>query len=213
MKEGDRKLSKQFVGKYLARFRSSLGGFTLLELMAVTGILAILAAIVVPAVGGTTSSAREAQQGADMNAVTQGGQRWNADFRDYPTYADLNGSAWAAGALPTGKASCTTEPCYGTASTDPLVFSEDDVAGIKFADSALLNSTTKVFDLDYLGGAPDHAADSNLTIDTTGTTFTLRRKGERTYVKLQAATATKTFPVWALDINGESWVFVNAASY
>ena len=98
----------QKIMRMLRATRKGQRGFTLVELLTVTAIMATMSAIVFPAVTGTASATREGDQAVDLNSVQTAVERWNADYLDYPTYADLNGTAWALGALPTGGAAIGT---------------------------------------------------------------------------------------------------------
>ncbi len=188
-------------------------GFTLVEMLAVLAILSILSGLVFPTVAGTTSTGRRSQQTTDMKEVESAVGRWNSDFSDFPTEADLNPAAlWAAGALPTS-ATTGTGDTPGTTPSTPLTFSESAIAKIKFNDTDTKDGATVTFNRDYLSKSPDHAADSNLTVTTTGSTFTLKKSGDDLYVKLVASATTKLFPVWGLDSKSQAYVFVNASTY
>ncbi len=60
-------------------FKRGQKGFTLVELMVVMGIIAVLAAIVVPAVTGTKGPAEGAQFKGDANAVQSAAAKFNSD--------------------------------------------------------------------------------------------------------------------------------------
>ncbi len=194
--------------KMLQAKRMGQRGFTLVELLTVAAILATMSAVVFPAVTGTTTDTRESDQAVDLNSVQTAVDRWNSDFGDYPTNADLNGSAWSAGALPTGGAATGT----GT-SGDPFVFTQTKLAKVKFDDTDTKDSLAVYFNIAYLRSSPRHATDTDLTIDTTGTTYKTKRGSDDIYVKLTASTATKLFGVWSLDYTAKPWVFVNSYSY
>ena len=69
----------------LRRNEESEGGFTLIELLIVIVILGVLAAIVVFAVGNSTSQSKSAACKADMKAVEVGLEAAKANKGAYPT--------------------------------------------------------------------------------------------------------------------------------
>lgn len=176
--------------------RKGQRGFTLIELMTVAAIMAILSAIVFPAVTGTTATSRESTQSVDINAVQTGVDRYNQD-------TGLNASAAfaaiAGGDLPAGTATGT-----GT-SGDPYVFTDLDITGVDFG----------VLDFDYLRNLPDHATEV-ITVASSGTSAVIRivRGGNDVYVQLSNTTGgSLDFPAWGLNGQAVVWSFIDANVY
>jgi prepilin-type N-terminal cleavage/methylation domain-containing protein len=189
-------------------------GFTLVEMMVVLSIMAVMAAIVFPAVTGTTTTSREATQPMDINSVQTGVDRFNADDTDgkpWPTEAALDGTSWTAGAVPSAAVTGS-----GT-SGDPYDFADDAVAGIKWDSPATADGVSKTFNPDYLRTLPDHTAATDvISVASTAEsdTFLIKKGGEDVYVKLSNTTAGAVdFPMWGVDQEGSVWVFVSADSY
>ena len=183
-------------------------GFTLIELLTVAAIMAVLSAIVFPAVTGTTSTSRESTQSVDINAVQTGVDRWNSDFSDWPTSAQLNGGPLAS-LLPTGDTSGS-----GTSSSTPILFTEDDLSPINFSDLDAFTGTEFIPDL--MRNAPDHATDADITLTSVDADldFLIKRGGDDLYIRLVAPVAGSVdFPVWGVDADGKAWVFFDADSY
>ena len=63
------------------------GGFTLIELLVVIGVLAVLAGVVVFAVGGVTDSAEEQACATEQKTIETALEAFRADTDAYPTAA------------------------------------------------------------------------------------------------------------------------------
>jgi prepilin-type N-terminal cleavage/methylation domain-containing protein len=189
-------------------------GFTLVEMMVVLSIMAVMAAIVFPAVTGTTTTSREATQPMDINSVQTGVDRFNAGDTDgspWPTLAPLSGTDWDAGELPTAADAFTGAGTSG----DPYLFDYDSIAGIKWVSPATADGESRTFNPDYVRSIPDHATDT-ITVTASGTSdvFLIKKGGEDVYVQLSNSSAGNLdFLKWGVDHEGSVWVFVDADSY
>jgi len=65
--------------KALKRFLRSRAGFTLVEMTVTVGVIAVAAAIVLPAVTGVTTTTRQTSHKADIKQLEQGVARYEAD--------------------------------------------------------------------------------------------------------------------------------------
>ncbi len=63
--------------------RARVGGFTLIELMVVIAIVAILAAIALPAYGDSVRKSRRGQAKADLTELAQRAERWHTVNNTY----------------------------------------------------------------------------------------------------------------------------------
>ena len=190
--------------KLLNAMRKGQRGFTLIEMLAVTAILATVTAVVFPAVTGTNTEARQSAQTVDINAVQTGIDRWEQDFGDFPTFGEGNSpfTTWVAGQKPTGTATGA-----GTAN-DPFSFTEKMLAAINFADS----DTGVVFEDDILRNKPSHADDAAVASDLAANVVLIKRGGADVYIKFAGSGAT-TMPIWGMDIDARPWVFISSNEY
>jgi prepilin-type N-terminal cleavage/methylation domain-containing protein len=76
------------LNRYVQRMRESEAGFTLIELMIVIVILAILAGIVLFAVGGVTDRGTVAACKTDLSTVSTGVEAYYAKHGSYPPNLD-----------------------------------------------------------------------------------------------------------------------------
>lgn len=158
-------------------------GFTLVELMVVMTIMSILAAIVVPAVTGTTTAGRGTSMTADINTVQNAVERFVGDHPKgneggWPTCDGLkpnSGSTplvWGASFI--DKADGKTVRVFGLPAS--LVLAPDDVADATSGATNVANggcaailstsaavSTTAVIGASYLRTAIPHAAATRAT--------------------------------------------------
>ncbi|NLX55640.1 MAG: prepilin-type N-terminal cleavage/methylation domain-containing protein [Planctomycetaceae bacterium] len=72
------------VGARRSRIRGARTGFTLVELLTVIGIIALLIAILLPALGRVRSHAKATQTAGLLNAIDKGLESFHADFGYYP---------------------------------------------------------------------------------------------------------------------------------
>jgi prepilin-type N-terminal cleavage/methylation domain-containing protein len=196
-------------------FRKGEKGFTLVELMVVMAIMSVLAAIVFPAVTGTTTVSRQTAQPMDINQVQTGTDRFNSDDYDgypWPTDASLTGvtTPWTAGNLPTGSG-----PTGSGTSSDVYVFTQNDIAGIDWTSTANVSGQSMFFYPDYVRNRPDYAGETIIVAaSSTSDNFTVKKGGEDVYIQLSNTTGgSLTFDKWGLDKDGSVWVFVDAESY
>lgn len=66
------------------RRRGASGGFTLVEMLVVIGMIAVLAAIIVPAVGTAMRHARRTRMAADLQTIASALEVYKQDNGDYP---------------------------------------------------------------------------------------------------------------------------------
>lgn len=85
-----------------ARRANGEGGFTLIELLIVIIILAILAGIVVFAVGGTSKNAAVAACNSDAKSVETAVEAYDAQMNAFPTMSQLVESTTDANGNPVG---------------------------------------------------------------------------------------------------------------
>lgn len=118
-------------------------GFTLIELMVVVAVIAILAAMVIPAAADAIRSSIEARTKADLNTVRVAIKAYYTDFGTYPTdhLGDLIDKGYLRGPqLPMiweppyhaeGNGVCTGPPTQDTldACTDAYVYDNDPNSG------------------------------------------------------------------------------------
>jgi len=71
--------------------RNQRGGFTLIELMVVVGIIALLAGFAIPNLLTARTKARVSRALADMRTIATGLESYNADKQTYPPSTDENG--------------------------------------------------------------------------------------------------------------------------
>jgi type II secretory pathway pseudopilin PulG len=64
------------------------GGFTIVELLTVMGIIAVLIGLLVPALGLVKDKAKEVQQGAQFNSIKVGLDLYKVEFGSYPPSND-----------------------------------------------------------------------------------------------------------------------------
>ena len=64
--------------------RNSRLGFTLVEIMLVVVIIGVLAAMLVPRVGGRTAQAKDARAKSDIEAIAAAVELYELDLSDYP---------------------------------------------------------------------------------------------------------------------------------
>ncbi len=67
--------------------RSKQGGFTLIEVIVVLAALAILAALLIPVIGGLPQQAEEAKAGNDARAIGEAVQNFYTDLAKWPVYS------------------------------------------------------------------------------------------------------------------------------
>lgn len=65
--------------RMLRRLGRAADGFTLVEMTVVVGIIAVLAALTLPAVSGVTTSTRDTSKSGDIKAVEQAATRYESD--------------------------------------------------------------------------------------------------------------------------------------
>lgn len=73
--------------------RKSPGGFTLLELMVVVGIIALLAALALPSFLAQVRKSRRSEAIATMNTVALDEEHWRAECPNYATFGDSSCAA------------------------------------------------------------------------------------------------------------------------
>ncbi|MBI4311834.1 MAG: prepilin-type N-terminal cleavage/methylation domain-containing protein [Chloroflexi bacterium] len=207
---------------------NSQRGFTLVEVLIVVAVLAVLAAIVTPAVSGVISSARAQGKEGDIKNVETGVQRYSADN---------------ANALPiTG----TTEPTASVAivaSTDNVIRVKVDTLATNPSDFTSLaadvtcGSGTEVMTLalaqcfgaldfagklvpDYVKAAPKHATDAVTVLAAdlvTGADLTLTgADSSKNTIEfyLDAAIASGDgLKVWNVDADSKIIVLKNDVDY
>lgn len=79
--------------------RRSEGGFTLVELLIVIVVIAILAAIVINTFAGVQARARDTERQTDMKAVASQLEVYYTNEGEYPTDAQMTGTAASTLAL------------------------------------------------------------------------------------------------------------------
>lgn len=189
-------------------------GFTLIELMAVMAILSGLSAITFPAISGSVTVSKATTQSVDT-ASTQRAVDWfhSEAVTLYPSQPASSGviTPWATGGLPQGSATGGT----GATAATPIIFTQDDIAGIDFQAQVLLNGVTKTFNGDYLRGLPRHAGETLLVqAGEDSPVFHIQRRGADTFVQLRnTASVATVFHLWGLDKASEVWLFVDQLVY
>ncbi len=183
-------------------------GVTLLELVVVLSILAIVSALVTPAVSGQTTRARAATKAADTSTVQGAVDLYSgeapASSDDNPRYPVNQGTLpTAADYHATITSFRLSDGSTATLYVKPLLFSASYTA----ADS----STTKTFAPDYLKWAPKHKA---VTVDADGKDSngvrvfsggTISFTGGRDYSETgtgAGSPAPTSISVWVVDHNG-----------
>jgi len=75
------------------RGRRRGGGFTLVELLVVVGIIALLVTILTPALGRAMALARRAVCATNLGSIGRGLMLYDTEYKTYP-YVALNGGGW-----------------------------------------------------------------------------------------------------------------------
>jgi type IV pilus assembly protein PilE len=120
-----RRMGREGVGSV---WRRTVGGFSLIELMAVVVVIAILALVALPAYMDSVRKSRRAEAITLLNAVAQAQERWRANNPTYSTLLTASGVNVAnpgSGYYTLGLASATATGYVATASA----------AGAQAADS------------------------------------------------------------------------------
>lgn len=189
-------------------------GFTLIELMAVMAILSGLSAITFPAISGSVTVSKGTTQSVDMASAQRAVDWFHSEAVTlYPTEPAPDGATtpWATGGLPQGSATGGT----GVTAATPIIFTQNDIAGIDFQAQVLVNGTTKTFNGDYLRGLPRHAGETLLLqAGEDSPVFHIKRRGADTFVLLRNTGSVATvFHLWGLDKASEVWLFVDRIAY
>ena len=95
-------------------------GFTLIELLIVIVVIAILALIVIPKVATATARAKASAQEANVHAIQNACEIFNADTGLYPTnLSDVTATSWqfANGTVPNPSATSSTSGAPLTATS------------------------------------------------------------------------------------------------
>jgi len=90
--------------------RAALPGFTVIELLVVIVILIILAALVVLTASGVQAKNRNGDRQTDIDTLRGQLESYYAQADKYPTFANLQDSAWRAKNLPNLKDGAIDDP-------------------------------------------------------------------------------------------------------
>ncbi len=200
--------------KIATRLKNRERGFTLVEMMAVTGILSVLSAVAFPAVVGTASVGKSTTQTVDITGVQRSFDHFKSGpGADYATFASLPGTVatWADGQLPTEPITTGDGKSLSTA----MVFTQENIAGIDWSASNDIDGETTYFVGDYIRITPDHF-DDVFTVGpgANSPVFRIKRLGQDFYVQLENTAATSIdFLRWGADYKGLVWVFVDQETY
>ena len=170
------RMEKRLCGTATYEPRASVGGFTLIELMIVVAVIAILAAVALPAYFDTVRKSRRADAITALSQITQAQERWRANS---PTYSSDLGSS---GLMVTSAATPVTTS--GTVSC-----SEFDMPSGHFRTRLCTNSAADANRTSYTvvaTGIGSQASDSkctSLTLTVTG--------GQLAYTSVGTATANQ----------------------
>lgn len=184
----------------MKRLFHSSRGFTLIELMVVMTIMSILAAIVVPAVTGTTTAGRGTTMTADVNTVQNAVERF---VGDHPK-GDLGGWPTASGNKPTaGEVSLPLD--WGAAYVDKQdgvtvkTFGTMSTGNPSLVNNGASDTTLRaVFGSTYLRTAIPHAG---AFITGTGTVTTPTATGPYTRSAANSDLNDAVITTFTVDIN------------
>ena len=193
-------------------FHKNQRGFTLIELMTVASILAVMSAVVVPAVTGTSTASRASSQAIDINSLRSAIDQFKSEMTKWPTDGPLYTGSWLPGGLPAGSGT-------GTGAVDnPYIFEDGDVAGVNFNATGTVQSFVKTFISDFFRVPPSYSTGSSSLVTVAASTsslpFQILKGGAVVYLKLQNnSTSPLNFKVWSVDKNGEPWIFLDKDKY
>ncbi len=193
-------------------FRRGQRGFTLIELMTVASILAVMSAVVVPAITGTSTASRASSQAIDINSVRSAIDQFKSEITRWPTDGPPYGSPWVAGGLPKGSGEGSG------IETDPYIFDDGDITGVNFNATGSVQGVIKTFYSDYFRVAPSYSRDSSSTFSVAASTstpvFQILKGGSSVFLRIKNnSTSALTFKVWSVDKNGEPWIFIDKDKY
>ena len=202
-------------------------GFTLVEILIVIAVLAVLAAIVTPAVSGVVTSARSQGKGGDINSVDNGVTKYRADNSALP----ITGSTSPSKSVKDGDSDSTVKVKVNTSATDPTGFISDGSADVVCGDGSgnMAASLVECFGAldfsgklvpDYVKDDPKHPADAvTATADSDGATADLAitggdRDGNTVEFYLDASIVSGDgLKVWNTDKDANILVLKNDADY
>jgi len=169
--------------------RSSRGGFTLVELLVVIGIIAILAGV---ALGPITRGIKQAQESASMQTCRQIG------LMEFAYSNDNNQTYPYAAAAAGGSETIENLLLNGNYATDPTVFYIKSTPGSAVpiaAASGVFTETTGMCSYDFMvnstgsTGLSSTAADGTPLCELTGATYTMATTGPITATVTNTKTA------------------------
>lgn len=191
-------------------------GFTLVEILAAVTIVAILVALLVPAVGLVTETAENLRQQAQFNGITVALEAYRNDFGDYPESYILEGPTGGANGIGVGPdyycgAQRLAEAMVGRDAfgVHPRTqwysdgFAALDADGLR-NDRVYWNGT----DYPYPAGQPGYTNEQGLEENITS------RKGP--YMEIDTANAVKLFDLYspaeltAARLNGDTFVLCDS---
>lgn len=203
--------------KALKRFLGREKGVTLLELVVVLSIMAVIASIVTPAVGGQTTRSRASTQVSDIAAAQGAADNYIGDapaLASYPVNGNQKPSASDFHAKITSFA--MPDGSSATLYVKPIDFDSSFLATGEGA------GTTKKFKPDYLKTYPKHSGATGSTADPnvlasagnfTGGTIVFTGGKDYTPTTGDRATVATSINSWVIDQDGRVWVLLDASNY
>ncbi|MDO8530892.1 MAG: prepilin-type N-terminal cleavage/methylation domain-containing protein [Dehalococcoidia bacterium] len=205
--------------KALKRFLGREKGVTLLELVVVLSIMAVIASIVAPAVGGKTTSGRGTVKVSDIATVQGAVDNYVGEAPALTNYP-VNGNQKPSLATGNYQATITSFVMPDGATTTlyvkPIDFNSNF---LKTGEGA---GTTKTFVPSYLKTYPKHSGATGTTADPnvlagssnfTGGTISFVGGKDYTPGGTIGTIAATSIGVWVIDQNSRVWVLLDDSNY